>query len=271
MQTIIAPTNFSDNSLNAVNYAADLATFMGANLLLLNIVPLDLSYEVPIDEYLYEEMVQTAQKKLDKIKEELIKKSVRKINITAKAILSTVYQGVEKECDLNKPFLVVIGTSKENKTEHLLFGRKDFVFLNNLKYPVLAIPSNGSFKPVKKIILASDLKNIYEVPIQFLNLLIKIFDASFTIVHVSKLRKKASDEINMYLLRKELKELHPAIDIVIANNIDEGIKSYAHKNNDDLIILMNRHYSLPEILIHKSEGKAILSGSEKPILKVPEL
>jgi nucleotide-binding universal stress UspA family protein len=39
MQTIVTPTNFSAASLNAVNYAADMACVIGANLSLLNVVP----------------------------------------------------------------------------------------------------------------------------------------------------------------------------------------------------------------------------------------
>ena len=43
MQTIIAPTDFSNISLNAVNYAADMAMALNANLLILHAIELPIN------------------------------------------------------------------------------------------------------------------------------------------------------------------------------------------------------------------------------------
>ena len=48
MKTIIAPTDFSAVSLNAMNYAADLAVAIDAKLLLVNIVPLPVTSSVEV-------------------------------------------------------------------------------------------------------------------------------------------------------------------------------------------------------------------------------
>jgi nucleotide-binding universal stress UspA family protein len=48
MRTIIAPTDFSAVSLNAVNYAADLAVAINAELILLHVVQIPITVsEIP--------------------------------------------------------------------------------------------------------------------------------------------------------------------------------------------------------------------------------
>ena len=50
MQTIIAPTDFSDISLNAVNYAADMAIALNVNLLVLHAIELPINVNRLSDE-----------------------------------------------------------------------------------------------------------------------------------------------------------------------------------------------------------------------------
>ena len=79
MQVIIAPTDFSEVSLNAVNYAADMARTLDASLLIVHSTELPLSIKGLFIEPLNDET--EICKKLDALKEALLKRLDNKITI----------------------------------------------------------------------------------------------------------------------------------------------------------------------------------------------
>jgi len=63
MRTIIAPTDFSPVSINAVNYAADMACMLRANLTLFHVYPIPQPVsEVPVTEYNIEQIESDARR-----------------------------------------------------------------------------------------------------------------------------------------------------------------------------------------------------------------
>ena len=76
MKTIIAPTDFSPNSENAVLYAADMALQFDAKLCLLHVysIPIPVS-EVPVPAIDARQMEKDALEQLEKIKAKLISRT----------------------------------------------------------------------------------------------------------------------------------------------------------------------------------------------------
>ena len=73
MKTIIAPTDFSAASLNAVNYAADMACVIATNLTLLNVCPIPVSFsDVPSPAYSTAELVSNAEEQMKVLKENIL-------------------------------------------------------------------------------------------------------------------------------------------------------------------------------------------------------
>ena len=69
MKIIVAPTDFSTISLNAVNYATDMACILGANLALVHVCPIPVSLsDVPVPPYPFEELISDAERKMEELK-----------------------------------------------------------------------------------------------------------------------------------------------------------------------------------------------------------
>ena len=74
MKTILAPTDFSASSINAVNYAADLALSINANLVLFHAIPFPIAVsEISIPGDFIDDMMEASQKDM----EELVRRSVQ--------------------------------------------------------------------------------------------------------------------------------------------------------------------------------------------------
>jgi len=72
MKTIIAATDFSPISLNAANYAADMARMTDAQLILFHVyaVPMTMS-DIPVANYDVEQLESDATRFIERLKEKL--------------------------------------------------------------------------------------------------------------------------------------------------------------------------------------------------------
>ncbi len=271
MKSIIAPTNFSHNSIHAVNYAADMALSVNAELVLLHIIQMPVSFEVPLTEYEYEGMLQGAEEELAKLKKELLLRTEDEITISTKVVYGTMEREIESACSLNKPFIVIIGTERVNVAERFFFGSNTFTILKNLHFPVLIVPQNAIYRHIRRIGLASDLKDIYEIPVEILRVMAELFDASLDIIHISSSKEEQLKNMAAAgILKKRLKEFDPEIHFIINNNIEEAINDYTEQHHEDLILVISRKHSFWESLIHKSKSRQIALHPNTPVLAIHE-
>ena len=185
MKTIIAPTDFSSISYNACLYAAKMAKDINAELVLLHAMELPIAVaEFPVTEDLFDEI--GMEKELEALKNKLSTETNNKVNIYTKNILGSAEYEIKELCKIKKPFAVVMGTHSSSLLDRFFLGSTTVYSAKHLHCPVLVIPSNATYKPIKKIALASDLKDIYEIPAQEIETIVKHFNAEFEVFYVAK-------------------------------------------------------------------------------------
>jgi nucleotide-binding universal stress UspA family protein len=139
--TIIAPIDFSAISLNAANYAANLAKDLHANLKLLHVVQMPVIYgEVPLPIGNYEHILDESHQQM----QELVRKMTHDfddtvfINYEIKAG-SPVY-GIAEMSEKEHPMMVVLGTRGLGNLERFLLGSITLSLLKESPVPVLVVP-----------------------------------------------------------------------------------------------------------------------------------
>jgi nucleotide-binding universal stress UspA family protein len=152
MKTIIAATDFSPNSENAVYYAADMAIVLGAELHLLHVysVPIPVS-EVPIPVVDAKEIEEDATEQLSKLSNKLLARANGKIFVHTELRSGNITWEIEEYCRQIHPYAVVMGAETNGPLERMLFGGKTLSAISKLDWPVLVIPEGVSFKALKKI------------------------------------------------------------------------------------------------------------------------
>lgn len=260
MKTIIAPTDFSPVSLNAVNYAADMAMTANATLLVLH------ATEIPFDKKFssatgYDETEN--EEKLIKLKKELIKRTDNKIKVKAKPVSGIIENELMKMCDYKNPFAVVMATHGASLRKLFFIGSITVYLSRNLKYPVIVVPENVKFKPVHNIALATDLKFIEALPLEKISDIVTGFNAKLTIIHVTSDRETfGENSIEAYTLRNYLKHLNPEFHFVHNKNVQEGILSFAKKNKMDMILTFPKKHAF----FHNSESKQLIFNSPVTVM-----
>jgi nucleotide-binding universal stress UspA family protein len=272
MRTIIAPTDFSAVSLNAVNYAADLAVAINAELILLTVIQIPLSVgEAPLPEIEYEEMIIESKQELRSLVNKLFLRTKHKINIHSKLAAGSVAHELKEICFIKKPFAVVMGTRGVNAVERFFLGSNSLFAANNLKYPVLIVPQNASFTGIKSIALASDLKRIESKPVEVLKEWLNIFESKLDVVNVTEDTEPGSTAVFASIsIENLLPEYNPQFFFITKDEVEEGVDQFIEENKPDLLVVIPKNYDLLSGIFHKSKSKPFILHPHIPVLAIAE-
>jgi len=152
MKTILAPVDFSEASINAVSFAAELSRRSAARLLIVSIL------QNGGDE-------NEAKDKLKSLEADLKKTFDANLNCESFSAHGDLITSLKKIIAVQQPDLIVMGTKGASGLKKILIGSNTVKLLANTKVPVLVIPEVARFdsflmKGKNRIILATDLEFI---------------------------------------------------------------------------------------------------------------
>jgi nucleotide-binding universal stress UspA family protein len=268
MKTIIVATDFSPAAINAAHYAADMASAINADLLLLHVYHIPMAYtEVPITVN-EDEIRQDVEKAFDKLKQKLTEKIGSNLNIRTEVRFGGFIRELEDVCKRVKPYTVVMGSHGTTAAVRLFFGSHTVHAMKLLEWPVIAVPHGAKFTSVRKIGLACDFdKVIASTPVDEIMILVNDFGAELHILNTCKgeaLRPELVFESEM--LQEMLKDLNPNYHFITNENIEDGIIDFAERNKIDLLVVLPKRRDLLNNLVHKSHTRQFVMQSHVPVM-----
>ncbi len=276
MKIIIAPTDFSPISLNAVNYAADMADSINADLSLLHVCLLPITYgEVPYPIDNMDSLMSGAEEKILQVKNDLVRRTAGKVKIdTEVGSAATVTGELANYCKSKNPYAVVMGTQGSSAVERIFFGSNTINAMRHLAWPVIVVPPAAEFTSIKKIGLACDLKNVDEsVPFSQIRSLVNQFNSELYILHINPEGNKGyttEKTIESRSLQNMLDDLHPFYRFLDYDDIENGLEEFAGTNNLDLLITVPKRHNIIDKLFHKSHSKKLVLQTHVPLMAIHE-
>lgn len=149
-QKILVPTDFSDTANNALQHACHWAKDLGAKIVLFHAHNVFVSNEVDFEEN-YEEELRQTQKTIQTQYPELSFEIAEKEGVFAYTLNDLVNR---RHIDL-----VIMGTEGANSWETMFLGNHTMDVLDDIKVPVLVIPHESAYKPVRNIVFATNFEN----------------------------------------------------------------------------------------------------------------
>lgn len=275
MKTIIVPTDFSPVSINAVNFAVNMAEGIEASLLLLNVYNIPVSYsEVPIMLVSVDEMKKSSEDQLAELKKNVIHVTSGKVKVYTESRMGNTVDELEELCKHIQPFAVVMGAKGKTSIEKVVFGSTTLTAIRHLTWPVICVPPGKEYgKGIKKIGFACDFKQVVETtPVQFIRQIVKEFNAELHILNVDYKEKHFRPETpeQSFLLHNLLEDVKPFYHFINNPDIEDGINEFAESNNLDLVIAIPKKHNLLGGISKPSSTKQLVFQSHIPVMCVHE-
>ena len=272
MKTIIVPTDFSPASLNAANYAAEMARSIEADLCLFHVclLPITTYGEVPYAIESMDSSLSSAEVKILEVKNNLLKARAKLQIDTEIRMAGTVYGELINFCKSKKPYAVVMGAQGTSAIERIFFGSNTVYAMKHLEWPVIVVPPEAKFGSIKKIGLACDLERVDETDtFSKIRSLVNQFKADLYVLHINTEGKKgytAEKTIESKSLQNMLVDLHPFYGFIDYDDIEEGLEEFAETYKLDLLITVPKRHNIIDKLFHKSHSKNLVLHTRLPVM-----
>jgi len=273
MKTILVPTDFSENALNAILYALKMNKKIKAKIILFHsyIIPV-YATDIPLPEVDEEEFRNGSLKELRKLKTRFQSESP---GIVFEVELSTTqgFAGEEivKIAGEKKADLVVMGTKGATGLREALVGSFTADVIETINCPVLAVPEKAKFDDLKKIVFATnyalnDFENIKKA-IDFA----KHFNADIILLHVATGDLDRTFEFNSIerfkeQIKQESKYDKVTFKLLENTNVLEAMNLYLDEVKADMVAMTTRHRSFFQKLFNRSMAKRMSYHSHIPVI-----
>lgn len=270
MKLLLVPTDFSPISDNATKFAMDMAKAMGAKIMLVNMYQIPISFsEVPLVTISLDQLKKISEDKLSELKENIERITTGNVHVYTQSVLGEVTEEVKKLCDTLHPFAVIMGTRGVTGIGKFFLGSNSLSIIGKIETPVFVIPPGASFKPFRKIGLATDMKDVvHNMPVDEIRELVNFFNADLHVLNVDYERKHFTsytpeESLNLDTM---LSGLNPVYNFIENKDIDEGLNEFAAKNNIDLLITLPKKHHLLEKILEKSHTRELIYHTTVPLM-----
>ena len=279
MKTLVVPTDFSSVSVNAMNYAVDMAQAINAGIVLLHVYNVPVSYTdapvSPVSTISIEEVKRTSEERLEEMKRNITRITSGQLEVFTEARLGDAIDELDELCKSVQPLAVIMGSHGSTGFERLIMGSTTLTAIRHLKYPVIVVPPGTTYHGIKKIGLACDFKDVVEsIPVDYIKDMVYEFGAELYVlnVHYNDDDKHYKDEtiLESAYLDAMLQDIKPIYYFLNKKDVVEGINEFAEQNNLDMVMVIPKKHRLIDNLFHKSRSRELVTHSHIPIVSIHE-
>jgi len=202
MRRILLPTDFSENSLNAIDYAVELYKNIECHFFLLNVQK---SSEYIMDDLLgahpdisvYDAIANDNKEQLAEVLSTYVTKSKNKGHHWHMLFDFDVFIDAIKQAVISEKIdLIIMGTNGASGAKETLFGSNTLNVVRNVNCPTLMIPEGFMFKTLSSVLLSAT--NCKDLKIESVEILKNLATTHNTLIHVLNIHKEKNEPDHGY-------------------------------------------------------------------------
>lgn len=268
---ILVPTDFSNLSKVAIEYAIKMANRVNGTVTLLHVMT---NVVKPTRASLQEEAKAIGLEASALANERFIPilEEAEQFNKTGNPIGVKIRRGrsfsniVRLFANRNQIGMIIMGTKGASGLTKYVLGSNAVSVMDASRIPVLAVPARAQFKNFKNVVYAADLKYL-EAEVNAMKPYLKLLDATLHVVHVCDKTKNEEE------LQREVKSILKQVDyrkstvmIKSGKPVDRVIDLYVKELKADMVTMFTHKRTAYENLFHRSMTKKMAFQSHVPLL-----
>lgn len=271
MKTILLPTDYSDHSRNAIEYA--LALFKGSDqrFLLMN------AYYMPHAGAVIMTSIEDILRKSSEEEMELFVQELTSAHLDmAERIDHTIVYGdpyiaiqstLKEHNDIG---LIVMGTTGASGIKGILIGSVTAQIVKNAPSAVLAVPFDAEYAPPERIAFASDNSEMERTDLQALLSIAKLHGSIINLFNIEHDESNVHDPVPVRGGVRALEGIEHDMRVASNNDLESGILHFVNEHSSDILAMVHHRYGTIEQLFHKSASKQLALHTHLPLLVLRE-
>jgi nucleotide-binding universal stress UspA family protein len=276
MKNVLLPTDFSENSWNAITYAIRFFENIKCNFYLLHVnrisdlavndAPLVLNEETINDLY-----IKPAKRKLRETLKRILELNPNQTNHKFYTLTDYNFfiEAIRKNVDEKKIDCIVVGTKGASGLEKIILGTNTADIITKVKCNTLAIPENAEFVTPKEIAFPTDFSLSENLQVlQPISDIIDRFGSSLRIIHITK------NKVDLNTHQKENKELledyfnhqHYSFHYLTNKKVESAIQCFVESRDINLICMVAKNLNYFQQILFHSKVEEISYHTDVPFL-----
>lgn len=282
---LLLATDYSESAISAEYYAVQLAKNAGCVLRVLHVFnpplaePVTTFDQAKID---YNPLVYETQRLEEHMQKLLDHFSIDLNSINIQCIVREGMNAathIIEEAEESDADLIIAGTHGAGIIHKALLGSHTWSIIKKSRIPVLAVPEGSLFRPVNKMVFATEYREGEFTAIQLLIQMARQLDASITVLHVTNdVLPDAFEQRLFEDFKNEVKDktTYPHLDIQLMrdDNIVEGLNQYCTDHAVNWLVMSPQKLSIWDKLLNPvgagSNTKQMSFESRIPLLVIPD-
>lgn len=274
MKNILLPTDFSSNSINAIQYALNLFQDSKCLFYLINVYTIPyLTNEVLMENDMHQ-LIENENKLFNTSQEEM-KAILKKIkpNNNHKFELISEYgffiDSIKKIVKNKNIDLIIMGTKGATGAKEIFMGSNTGDIIMKTNCNILAVPENASYAKPKEITFPTDFKITYKKEI--FTQLVQIAELHDSNIRVLLFENKGyldeDQKINKKSLDYYLKKLKYTYHTLTNNDFEVALNCFTQsRGNTNMIAIIAKHYNFFQRLFFKPKVESLSFHTQIPLL-----
>ena len=267
---ILVPIDFSDHSLNALEWGCEIAEKSDAKLHIIHAYEYDSEY---VRKNAITFVKSFADDILKKLYHDLKRLEVRfpklaRLKPRYEVSFDFILKAITDYAKNNDVDLVVMGTQGRNNVNNQLIGSVTWALINHITIPVLAIPSNYTPQEISSVVVADDFELVSsDKMFREVAYVANLYHAPVKILHVSKVKEGVAVKTDEVLnIAKAFKDIPHSYTFYENKSADQGILEFVKKHNTGMLVIFPQKRGYFTSLFKKSITDYVVHRINIPLL-----
>ncbi|AOW16830.1 universal stress protein [Polaribacter vadi] len=279
MKNILLPTDFSENSWNAIVYAINFYKNDACTFYLLNVggfasIVTDTPY-IPDSKVLEQDYINPAKIKLRNIIKRISVEfpTNKKHKFYMLAEYSYLIDAIRKHVKEKKIDIIVMGTKGASGLKEKIVGSNAGDVITKVACTTLIVPENAKFKELKEIAFPTDFVLHYNI--QALEPIFEITEhkeASLRVVHISKQEAvlNIDQQNNKNLLEDLLYNRNYSFHTLTNKKVEDAVQCFVESRDIDMIVMVAKNLNYFQQLFFHTKVEKISYHTSVPFFVLHE-
>ena len=280
MKNILLPTDFSDNSWNAIEYALNFYQDTVCNFYLLhinriNIIMTNDTPYIPNNKTVEDTFLKASKHNLRKLSKRIIKDlpQNKKHKIYTLTDYSLFIDGIRKHVKQKRIDVIVMGTKGASGLKEYLIGSNTGDVITKVSCTTLVVPEEAKYTRLKEIAFPTDYILSYDTKIlETITEVIEKESSSLRILHINKKDTLLNlDQQNNKNVLEDLFSNYPnSFHKLTNNNVEEAVQYFVEQRGIDMIAMVARNLNYFQQILFHSKVEKISYHTTVPFLILHE-